>query len=513
MNSLLPATPLTSEEADESAPHIAEDSSSETEIPELPKPISHSERRRLQEAKFGSWFEAKSESITLKSMNEDMGENDESRSTKYLIEKQEAAVIISDPREYQMELFERAKQQNIIAVLDTGSGKTLIAALLLRHVLNQEHEDRALNNPPRIAFFLVASVTLVFQQAAVLETNLHEKIDRFCGDMGCDLWSKAIWEKHFKENMVIVCTADVLYQCLMHSFISIEQINLLIFDEAHHAKKNHAYAKIIRDFYPEEDDPRRRPKIFGMTASPVDAKVDVYVAARELEILLKSHIATAADLTLLQKSVHRPTEKLIVYKKLEPPFSTKLFQKFSKLFGETQLYRRPFQTALLASSELGSWCSDRVWHYTLSVDGARKLEGTIRRDHGLGIIVARVGGADVLEDNLALVEEAKNYMKKSPMPPPQANLSDLSTKVLNLYNYLCLRYQAPTDDKCIVFVTHRFTARVLEDLFGFIGTPHLRVGALIGARSGEVNDIGSTFRKQVLTLTKFRKGLINCLAR
>ena len=34
--------------------------------------------------------------------------------------KQESNVIISDPREYQVELFEKAKQQNIIAVLDTG---------------------------------------------------------------------------------------------------------------------------------------------------------------------------------------------------------------------------------------------------------------------------------------------------------------------------------------------------------------------------------------------------------
>jgi hypothetical protein len=41
-------------------------------------------------------------------------------STRSLISKQESTVIITDPREYQIELFERAKKQNIIAVLDTG---------------------------------------------------------------------------------------------------------------------------------------------------------------------------------------------------------------------------------------------------------------------------------------------------------------------------------------------------------------------------------------------------------
>ena len=89
----------------------------------------------------------------------------------------------------------------------------------------------------------VPSVNLVFQQCAVLECNLDHKIARFCGAMGTDLWTKDVWLKHFAENMVIVCTAEVLHQCLAHAFITMDQINLLIFDEAHHAKLEHPYSK------------------------------------------------------------------------------------------------------------------------------------------------------------------------------------------------------------------------------------------------------------------------------
>ena len=39
-------------------------------------------------------------------------------------------------------------------------------------------------------------------------------------------------------------------------------------------------SRIIKDFYLTENDPTKRPKIFGMTASPVDARVDVVQAAK-----------------------------------------------------------------------------------------------------------------------------------------------------------------------------------------------------------------------------------------
>ena len=41
---------------------------------------------------------------------------------------------------------------------NAGSGKTLIAVLLLKYILDKELEDRAMGKPPRIAFFLVRQV-------------------------------------------------------------------------------------------------------------------------------------------------------------------------------------------------------------------------------------------------------------------------------------------------------------------------------------------------------------------
>jgi endoribonuclease Dicer len=140
----------------------------------------------------------------------------------------------------------------------------LIAVLLLRHTILNELDNRADGKPHRVSFFLVFvllalvrclltcckvdSVTLAYQQAAVLRNNIDQNVAHFFGAMGTDLWDKRTWDEHLQQNMVIVCTAEILHQCLLNSYVKMHQINLLIFDEAHHAKKDHPYARFVVHF-------------------------------------------------------------------------------------------------------------------------------------------------------------------------------------------------------------------------------------------------------------------------
>ena len=42
----------------------------------------------------------------------------------------------------------------------------------------------------------------------------------------------------------------------------------MVFDECHHTRKNHPYNCILREYF-QVHPSSRRPKIFGMTASPI----------------------------------------------------------------------------------------------------------------------------------------------------------------------------------------------------------------------------------------------------
>lgn len=86
------------------------------------------------------------------------------------------------------------------------------------------------------------SVALAEQQYQVLCENLPTVPALVHGRI-VDAWRKGQWDDLFSNHQVIVCTAAILYHGLHQAYIKMERINLIIFDEAHHAKKEHPYAK------------------------------------------------------------------------------------------------------------------------------------------------------------------------------------------------------------------------------------------------------------------------------
>lgn len=82
------------------------------------KPRKVSERKRVENVAFEAHIERVMRLQNKKAIAFSV-DDEEQRTTEWLVQ-QEQKPIIESPRDYQVELFERAKEKNIIAVLDTG---------------------------------------------------------------------------------------------------------------------------------------------------------------------------------------------------------------------------------------------------------------------------------------------------------------------------------------------------------------------------------------------------------
>ncbi|KAK7420523.1 Dicer-like protein 1 [Neonectria punicea] len=474
--------------------------------PERPKKVT--EKKRLDTAAFQSWIAKNQREVTKDSKNSarDLAYH----SVAHLVKESEDRKIIATPREYQVELFERAKKKNTIVVLDTGSGKTLIAALLLRHTLEQELEDRAVGKPKKVAFFLVEKVALCFQQYAVLSCNLEHPITKFFGDMTGIMKTKEFWDTQFSENMVVVCTAQILLDCLHNGFIRMNQVNLLIFDEAHHTKKNHPYALIIKNHYIRET--QERPRILGMTASPVDCRTkDVKVAAAELESMLCSEIATLSDDVMMDADAQRQkvVETKETYERLEFPedSATDLWRQISEQVSHNAQFRALLEFTKEASSTLGRWCADRYWKLLITDSEMTRLAARTDRDFAQDFASTQAERAtDAIRTVQQLIEDYESGTAE-----PQS--TDLSSKVRQLYSILREAFSDYGTSRCIVFVEKRYTACLLADLFkqSEMRIPGMAVAYMVGCQSTTSSLGNMSFRDQVLTLQRFKRGETNCL--
>ncbi|KAL6710207.1 Dicer-like protein 1 [Coniothyrium glycines] len=511
--SYTPGTEVSSGPPDNEVQSEVDDSEDDIAPVQPHGPQSATEKRRAQIELMRAFVADISANMTEREINDAASKSaaEDQMSIRDILAKQETNVRITNPRDYQTELFQRAKGENIIAVLDTGSGKTHIATLLLRHILDKELEDRAQRGVHKVAFFLVESVNLVFQQANVLRCGLDQNVDGVCGAMGTSLWYKETWEKHFEKNMVLVCTAEVLVQCLMHSFISMARINLLIFDEAHHAKNNHPYARVMKDYYEQEADMSKRPRIFGMTASPVDVRglseQHLKKAAGDLERLLHATIATTMDSSLTASSISRPHEEVAVYDRLENEFESPLHQELKARYEDVVAFQKFFIASQRHGCELGRWASDMYWSFAFTEEQSRKLQQREEAKYNKG----KTGDSQREWDaKVKRLGQAAEFVRQHRFDLCTTNSNDISSKVNKLHYWLQKYYERSDDARCIVFVEQRQTARLLHLIFRDIGGPNLRSDVLVGINN-RVSDHNISLKTQIQTVAKFRRGELNCL--
>lgn len=154
------------------------------------------------------------------------------------------------PREHQLHSFLFACLNDTVLYLHTGMGKTLIACMAIKAF--------CLRNPNKGAYLLVPRVVLVDQQAKYLADQTHLQPLKRSSQHGNDSWT---------PRDVVVCTSDTLLNALMSKSVSISQACIIVFDEAHEARGDSSYQKILPFVF---DTPEKlRPRLLGLSATPL----------------------------------------------------------------------------------------------------------------------------------------------------------------------------------------------------------------------------------------------------
>ena len=174
------------------------------------------------------------------------------------------------PRQYQIELAKRGiNGENYIIFAETGTGKTLVAAMIMADRLEKYSTSNKGKRPK--AVFVVKTVTLAQQQAERLQEYIpNASVECRTGkreEIGTQLYISDALE----YSDIVVCTDGKLLDELRNKKVAMQEISLLIMDECHHANKNSIYAQIMHKYLEMKDRGATKgdlPQVIGMTATP-----------------------------------------------------------------------------------------------------------------------------------------------------------------------------------------------------------------------------------------------------
>ncbi|KAH7574472.1 hypothetical protein JRO89_XS03G0300500 [Xanthoceras sorbifolium] len=481
----------------------------------------------------------------------DMGSNGHHNTVKDLSFSTDTTNFI--PREYQLKVFEVAKKRNTIAVLETGAGKTMIAVMLIKDIAQSIKS----NGDKKSIIFLAPTVHLQYD---VININSNFKVGEYYGAIGVDEWNLNCWEKEINQNDYAVflqfifslfCTVIVFHFWLQLTFtpcfltvhgqltVSRDSTLLLSFPVLVMTPQilldalRKAFLRLEMDFYHKSN---HKPKIFGMTASPVVRKgvssaMDCEVQISELESILDSQIYTIEDRTEMEVYVPSAKESVRFYDqsrfssldlkaKMEVSWS-KFDASLSKLQGSMpNCYKDmddKFKTLrkqlsnyhakiLYCLDELGLICAYEAVKVSLENVPNAKEECEIYRQSSLQCkyfleeLLCLIGESLPLGDR-SLLDCGFDYSK--------AVDSDYISPKLHELLQLFVSLGAATRVLCLIFVDRIIAAKVVERFVKKVTyLDHLTVSYLTGSNTS-VDSLAPTMQKEILE--SFRCGKINLL--
>jgi Fanconi anemia group M protein len=411
-----------------------------------------------------------------------------------------------ESREYQRTLADACLRGSTLVVLPTGMGKTVIALLVIADVLATKKGKVLLLAPTK---------PLVEQHALFLKDKLiGRRVSVLTGEIDPEER-----EAEWVQADVVASTPQVIANDLRTERISLRDVRLIVFDEAHRGVGNYSYVPIAQEYMGHHG------LVLGMTASPGSSMAKIKEVCGNLGIEnIEVRSEADPDVSSYVHDIHVDWVEVEV-----PAGMRKVADVLRKLYrryiqelismGVMTAARPPSVKYLLdvqraIQLRLNKGEKSRTLYNALSVQARAikvghalelaETQGVTALNSYLDKLRTEASSDDGSKASRAIVasdefEEVTRMLSTLHMEHP---------KISRVMSIVSNQIQVKPDSRMLVFTQYRDTCDMVTNLISKI--EGARVTKLIG-QSGRIGEKGLKQKEQIGVLQRFRDGEFNVL--
>lgn len=405
-------------------------------------------------------------------------------------------------REYQNTISNQALDKNLIAILPTGLGKTLIAVLTAAKLLEREKTKKVLILAPSKP--LCSQHKETFKDILKIDPN---QIVLVTGEIKPENRG-AIYE----DAKIIIATPQTIRNDIKKGRISLGEFQLIVFDECHRTVKDYSYVEIASEYMKKASNPR----ILGLTASPGSSKKKIEEVCNNLFIDAvqirdredKDVKPYVQQVEMKREYVELPKELQTIKQILEDHYDQRLrYLEEKGLIPSTKVPRRLLVSLQEKISHSLKSKHTNPFLYTIASKNAAalKIAHAIELLETQGIMPLHEYFQKLKKDKTKAAQrlvEDKEFSKAIKLTKELYEKGVTHPKLPKLFQILKKELRLNPNSRIIVFARYRDS---IEQILNLLREKGINAERLIGQQGG------LTQKEQVKVLNEFRKGGFNIL--
>lgn len=410
---------------------------------------------------------------------------------------------------------------NTLVVAPTALGKTVIAAMLCARMLEK--------NPHQKILFLAPTKPLAVQHQTRLREflTLHpETINVLTGALSPEKRAQ-VWD----ESSIITATPQTIENDILTGKSTLNEVQLVIFDEAHRSVKEYSYVYLAKTFW-NTHTLNKNKRILALTASPGSGEEEIQDICKNLYI---QHIVVKTlndedvkpyvnEIKVEWKKVQLPEDFITIKSHLQKFLSEQII--FFKKLGYARNMHAGFirrtdllqlQTALREDMMKYGTTKPQLYSAVSRAAAVMKVSHAItllesQGIHALHEYFSKLKHASSLVGSpkaAGLISNHESVQKAFALEEKLSAQNIEHPKLALLKNILQKQFAENPESRVLVFNHYRDSVGFVTDELN--KTPGINAARFIGQANKSAKDKGLSQKKQIALLEEFREGKYNAL--